>query len=264
MLAIVNEKFIDINENFIEPKHAFGKQHSLMFATEINVLGTQVKVWKFENKEKTIEPVFIVQNGETSWSKDEFFSCQLASPEIQSLILTGATCFEPSEHQELTAQNMSRLFNMAEVEMVVAIPKEWIDFWIFNNPEIKRLLDVVFPNGWHVSTCSLKDCAKSPIGWHRDYPYEFNSDPEITPLGIQINVVLDEATFENGATEYLVNSHLSIGFPQKHQLDQFCGRPGTMFVYHAATWHRSGQPFKHTSRNMILFNFVGIETQPKD
>ena len=218
------------------------------------------QVWVTNSK------IYHVQSASGEWTP-EFV--EEIPPHVAQFIARGHVKFLPSEQDEEFAINCAQEFAElgAKVTMLYKIPDIWFENFFVKNPLVKSSLDMLFESKWRVSSCVAKKCNLSQIGWHRDYPYTFDSDPAAALSGIQFVVLLDEATEHNGATEYLEGSHkLSGGWSSNLRLKQFVGRPGTVFMFHAALWHRSGSNFvdSQSPRSVILLNIVSEDVEPKD
>ncbi len=104
--------------------------------------------------------------------------------------------------------------------------------------------------------------ATSGIGWHIDSRRVGGMDPVVlrpSPIFFAI-VVLDPLGPKNGATEYLVGSHLRYERPPdrdaKHEDRRVLeAEPGTIVFMDSALWHRVGPP--STERRWTLFNMYG-------
>jgi hypothetical protein len=96
------------------------------------------------------------------------------------------------------------------------------------------------------------------IGWHSDYPYhpgilERARWADEQPLAVQFNVCVDAFRQDNGATQYLPDSHQKRTFPPMEfneggtrmgkgvhkDVKQMVAPSGSALVYDARVWHRA-------------------------
>ena len=108
-------------------------------------------------------------------------------------------------------------------------------------------------------------------GWHNDTPYQQlmqrgypeEGFPE-APLGVQCNVCIDEYRDDNGGTKYLPGSWALGRKPPSSDAEDFdppdaaCieAPAGSVFCYHAATWHRMHRNLSSQPRLGLLQSFV--------
>ena len=251
-LILVNGKFIDFEETPVSFQKSFMSFETLLCGTCFPVTNSDLKVWTLENLSKTIEPIFYIKYGESSWNNANVYSVISVSAVIQELVLNGITTIIPSSQQEDAAQYMSSQFFSSNTNLKSTLSSEWINFWINNNQPVKEIIDLFFSEKWNLVECSLKDFNKFPHGWQRE-------NHDTNTFGIKIYVTLDESSIENGANEYLIDSHKSSQWPDIHRKHQMTGRPGTAFIFHSAMWERSIETLNFLSRNMISFLVVGRE-----
>ena len=97
-----------------------------------------------------------------------------------------------------------------------------------------------------------------PLGWHTDYPYhpgvlERERWGDDRPLGVQVNVCVDEFRADNAATQFLPNSFALRQWPTEEfntggtrmgkgvhkDVAQMEAPSGSALVYDSRTWHRA-------------------------
>ena len=258
-MLLFDKKFLlDDNDKKMTIAEAISRPDEIAESEQVS---EKPAVWLTNSK------TYHVQGSNGEWTP-EFV--EQVPPHVAQFLTRGYTKMLPETETEEFARACSAEFDQlgVQVTMLFKIPDAWFQHFFVANPLVASALDMLFESRWKVSSCVAKKCGLSPIGWHRDYPYTFESEPAKEGLlGVQIVVLLDEATELNGATEYLEGSHKNEwGWSSGGRLKQFCGPPGTIIMYHAALWHRSGTNFidAKTSRNMILLNIVAEQVAAKD
>lgn len=113
--------------------------------------------------------------------------------------------------------------------------------------------------------CVLGDVSGTSIGpgtdggaWHVDAPLTQMPEPlPDFPLGIQVAWMIDDFTFENGATHLVAKSHLTRRRPQWKReagTDEVavCGPAGSIAIWLGSTWHRIGPNTTDCPRRAII------------
>jgi ectoine hydroxylase-related dioxygenase (phytanoyl-CoA dioxygenase family) len=101
--------------------------------------------------------------------------------------------------------------------------------------------------------------------WHVDYPYNVMATMLVEPfLGLQCILALDRFDTHNGATQYVLGSHLDLDPPSVHPPEHttFAAEPGDLLIMAARTSHRSGFNDSTASRTAMLFSFVQRWVRP--
>jgi hypothetical protein len=139
------------------------------------------------------------------------------------------------------------------------------------NPKLKNLLDLLFPEGHHLTTYSSNSVVKGndKVFWHTDYPYHdiYGIYPDEL-LGVQVNFALTDFTVDNGATMYVPQSHLRHRFPEPF-LDKNCNvehmvvPKGTIIIYRGDLWHSQGINNTDQVRSVLLANFSPLKVPAK-
>ena len=123
-------------------------------------------------------------------------------------------------------------------------------------------------------TRDLAGAAFAGQAWHADYPYrsaDFNAAggapfafPD-EPLGVQVNLCVDEFTEQNGGTMYMPRSHLEnrwpdelndnvgslAGDPVHARARQFVAPRGAAVVYDSRLWHRRCDERNHSGKDRV-------------
>ena len=110
----------------------------------------------------------------------------------------------------------------------------------------------------------------------RGFPeYGFGPNNNMPPLGLQCNMCIDEYTEANGGTMFVPNSYKRGEKPQhaQHEYKDNTYRPpdaqtliapaGSVFCYHAATWHRMHPNVTTSARLGLLQSFTPDFTVPE-
>lgn len=99
--------------------------------------------------------------------------------------------------------------------------------------------------------------------WHTDYPYHQERIaggkwPEGVNMGVQYNICVDEFRKDNGATQFILGSHLKSGPPpadvrasQLPEAVQIEAPAGSAILYDARTWHRQCPELNVSGRDRI-------------
>lgn len=147
----------------------------------------------------------------------------------------------------------------------IALTQDVFNVLVMENFKLLDLLDKLFGgrDKWHVASFSAKKHSNE-LGWHRDYPYSTIINPSDETFSIQVNWMCGPFTELNGATEILVGSHYSKSVPQEAPRKLMVGDTGTIFLYHAAMWHKPGQNYGEPERAaIVLANFAHINIPKK-
>ena len=124
-----------------------------------------------------------------------------------------------------------------------------------------------------------------PLLQHNDTPYQrlmqrgfpehgFGPDDSMPPLGLQCNMCIDEYREANGGTMFVPDSYRLGRKPQHEQAPAgaqyerneyappeaqcLTAPPGSVFCYHAATWHRMHPNTTETARLGLLQSFTPV------
>lgn len=99
--------------------------------------------------------------------------------------------------------------------------------------------------------------------WHVDHPYWTMAEPYPVqlPLGAQTIWMIDEFTFENGATAGIAGSHRQSSLPRlgsawTDEATIFTGRRGSAIFMDGALWHTSRPNFARAMRCAVLVKFI--------
>jgi hypothetical protein len=137
------------------------------------------------------------------------------------------------------------------------------------------------PHAWYVLTRRI---ARALLQ-HNDTPYQqlmqrgfpehgFGPDDSMPPLGLQCNMCIDEYREANGGTMFVPDSYRLGRKPQHEQAPAgaqyerneyappeaqcLTAPPGSVFCYHAATWHRMHPNTTETARLGLLQSFTPV------
>jgi hypothetical protein len=144
---------------------------------------------------------------------------------------------------------------------------------LLEHPSITSFVNKIYESTpYHLTTYSSNKVRKglSEPGWHVDYPYHTYTGqyPEETH-GLQILILLDDFTEENGATEYIPSSHLYREFPTtekvaKHTSARLVAPKGSVVVWLAKLWHSEGVSHVEQDRCALLANMSPTFVPPKN
>jgi len=145
--------------------------------------------------------------------------------------------------------------------------------YIRNLPAKSELTDRLVENSYSLGLarhllgrdCVMGDVSATSIGpgtdggaWHVDAPLTQMPEPlPDFPLGIQVAWMIDDFTFDNGATRVVAESHLTRRRPQWKRGSgtgevALCGPAGSIAVWLGSTWHRIGPNTTDRPRRAII------------
>ncbi len=190
---------------------------------------------------------------------------------------TGAIVFRQNVPSEIFSRLRAIVLDQdhTRISELLTLDTEFSE--ILQHDILKVLLDILFPEGHHLTTYSsntLRKRDKDQRAWHVDYPYHTIAGPypkEI--LGVQVIIALNDFTIENGATMYLPQSFESGRFPDSNTLSrarnvdavEYMTIPkGAMVVYRGDLWHSQGINTTDDPRVALLANFSPLSVKAKD
>jgi|688.fasta_scaffold115373_2 hypothetical protein len=143
------------------------------------------------------------------------------------------------------------------------------------HPIIRFFLQEVFNQEFHLTTFSSNRVNRhtSQRGWHVDYPYHDLVETSFLTelLGIQLLILLNDFTPQNGATEYILGSHSFRRFPNpddlnecKHLHRQLEAKKGSVVIWLGSLWHTEGLSKVDEMRAALLANFSPMSCKSKD
>jgi len=206
--------------------------------------------------------------------KSNFNVYTLSQPEIDFL-KNGFAIFQGSNNEididlaksELLKHKKSRVSKLLNLNPVFAT--------FLQDPTLKILLDLVYPEGYHLTTYSsntLRNSDSNKIFWHVDYPYHNIRDqyPQ-NILGVQVIYALNEFTVENGGTMYIPKSFQAGSFPtleqinkHSHEIKTVVAPKGSVIIYRGDLWHTQGVNKTSEPRSALLANFSPLSVPAKD
>jgi len=257
----INDRFVTQLRDSLSITDAFFAAPSLLYGEQI-ASEDDYEIWKATTIDDDGAPLILTRWSQIDWNEPDIDSVTATSTMLARFVRRGFVV-TPAEGRD--PARFSHSLNSSGHAMWRDLPPEWYQHWVVENTTLVSLLDEIFGEDlWQVSSMAAKRYTGVDLGWHRDYPYGID-DPRHSPLGVQVNIALDAQTAQNGATEFIENSHINAQWTSGGRLRQFTGPAGTMFIYHAATWHRVGQSWEDTPmRNLLLLNFVAKTTPRKD
>jgi ectoine hydroxylase-related dioxygenase (phytanoyl-CoA dioxygenase family) len=133
---------------------------------------------------------------------------------------------------------------------------------IILHPKIIEIVREVYGSDFHLTSYSSNTIPKGKVSrWHTDHPYYQGRSKykDIKgPLSLQVNISLDDFTAENGATNYISDSH-RFESPPHHNVSQFICPKGTVMMYVGNLWHCGGTNKTDKPRSALLSNFCPLE-----
>ncbi len=234
---------------------------------------------------------------------------ELTAEQVESYhengFLAGIKILEPEQVAELSRRlelirkglnkHMDRLY---EVEAdYLARPDEvvfhflgaWlVDPWFHDivfSPQVtvpvSQLLGTRKVRFWHDQVFYKPPRHRGVVPWHQDYSYWTRAAP---PNHISINILLDDATLENGCLHYVPGSHRwgllpkvsfggSLDAVKEHLAEHFraefrpvpaLGKAGEASFHHSHTVHGSYANNSDRPRRAIVLNYMGPETRCTD
>ncbi len=219
--------------------------------------------------------------------------------------LTGVSVLAAGQVEELARrlelirkglrEHMDRLYEVeAEYlarpdEVVFHFLGAWlVDPWfhdIIFSPQVTvpvaQLLGVRRVRFWHDQIFYKPPRHPGVVPWHQDYSYWTRATP---PNHITINILLDDASTENGCVEYIPGSHrwgLLPKVPFGGDMDAVreslpgnlrnafrpvpaVGRAGQASFHHSHTIHGSRRNSANRPRRAVVINYMGPETRCAD
>lgn len=144
---------------------------------------------------------------------------------------------------------------------------------LLSHKSIKDFLNILYGESkYHLTTYSSNRVNKdnSQMDWHVDYPYHnFQFLYPTETLGIQILILLDDFTLNNGATEYITGSHTYLFFPteksiENQTINKLVAKKGSIVIWLGKLWHREGKSTVDEYRSALLANFSPLKIDAKD
>ncbi|PYU94438.1 MAG: phytanoyl-CoA dioxygenase family protein [Acidobacteria bacterium] len=219
--------------------------------------------------------------------------------------LAGVRILEPAQIAELSRrlelirrglhEHMDRLYEVEAAylerphDVVFHFLGAWlVDPWfhdIIFSPQvtapISQLLGVRRVRFWHDQVFYKPPRHRGVVPWHQDYSYWTRAAP---PNHITINILLDDASLENGCLHYVPGSHrwgLLPKVPFGGSLDAVMdhlpehlkpmfkpvpvpGKPGEASFHHSHTVHGSYGNNSDRPRRAVVLNYMGPETRCVD
>jgi ectoine hydroxylase-related dioxygenase (phytanoyl-CoA dioxygenase family) len=146
---------------------------------------------------------------------------------------------------------------------------------------IAQLLGTSRVRFWHDQVFYKPPRHPGVVPWHQDYSYWTRATP---PNHITINILLDDASLENGCVHYVPGSHkwgllpkVSFGGnmdAMKEALPEHLrpafkpvpavGKAGQASFHHSHTVHGSYQNASDRPRRAVVLNYMGAETRCAD
>lgn len=138
-------------------------------------------------------------------------------------------------------------------------------------PEIKRILTDSYGTDFHLTGFVSVKTNKSVGEWGTGYPYQtVNGKFPAKTLGVQIMILLDDYTEENGGHEVKLYSHSRLSNPTKEDIEstdsytrRVIAKKGSVVVILGKTWSRE-KNMLDVPKAYLLATFGSIEVSPKD
>lgn len=192
-------------------------------------------------------------------------SVMIADKEICELTCQGYTILDHKFPVEVMSELRSLVLNKVSttgkdrVSNLVELSEKFM--WIATDTKIMHVVSQLIPSP-KLSTMSSYTLmpGKEGIGWHVDYPYHEDVSSKTKCLGVQVIVMLDAFTKENGGTLVAPASHVT---PANH-VAHIVGDVGSVFIGHANLLHRAGKNETSFPRSAILINYIPPIIRPKD
>ena len=138
-------------------------------------------------------------------------------------------------------------------------------------PEIRRILTDAYATDFHLTGFVSIKTAKSIGEWGTNYPYQtVNGKLPAKTHGVQIMILLDDYTEENGGHEVKLYSHSRRSNPTKEDIEstdsytrRVVAKKGSVVVMLGKTWSRE-KNMLDSAKAYLLATFGSIEVSPKD
>lgn len=201
---------------------------------------------------------------------------------LQRLFLDGIVTMDINLEKEMTEEfNKARnIINSCNEKRVCDLLSKDVCFQkLLSFKKIKEFISSIFNHyEYHLTTYTSNRVNKNncvPGGWHVDYPYhDIQQSKDGYPkeiLGLQLLILLDDFTVENGGTQYILGSHIHRKFPNENDLNsnkeyyrQLTGKRGSVVIWLGKLWHTEGKSHIDEYRSALLANFSPLNVKAKD
>ena len=242
-----------------------------------NTTISDCSLWKYESKPFGHLPNDFNKNCLINFNEQSFpFELSEGDDDLEKFYLNGWISFQIEKKYLNDIEIVRKILHEHKHSRMSNLDNKCSSFTRIRNSEtIHNFLELIYGKDYHLTTFSsntLRNSDGDKMHWHRDYPYHNMPHKRYESiLGVQVNIVIDDFTKENGSTHYISGSHSWDLYPpnklpsEVKKLEKQWEVPvGTIFIYNGALWHSQGVNKTKKDRSLLLCNYSPLSVPKKD